>query len=935
MSADAEPKADAGVETVVYEVTASPVSSVRAPLLPDDETPPEIAGYEMVRIHGRGGMGVVWEAIEHRLKRRVALKVHAKSATPEQVLELWSEAQIAAKIGHPGIVAVHEFGYTLAGDPYYTMDFVEGTELRAVLRDGAMAPPRAIALLQEIASAVAAAHTHGVVHCDLKPGNVLVDPHGHVRILDFGLAVTAGHATDGKIRGSPRYMAPEQVSGLAVSAATDVYAIGLIFYEMLAGRRPFEADNMDELLLMVASAIPEPPSRHAPAVHADLDAICLRCLEKMSEDRYASASSLLEDLSAVLAGQPLAREKKPERKPDAIERTAGPARLARIPREQAKLHYKWTYALRSSAEKLWPFAANTERFNKAVGLPTAEFTDLPDPRGGTVRTGHIETMGLTILWDEEPFQWVKNHEHTVFRSYRAGPFLGLWNRVALEPRPDGGTDLTHEVWVEPRGLLGRLVSFFEVGFKAARSFRQVYRRMDDVLARQGDDDPFEPPHLATSEQRAHVERSAERVACPTEGAGDILERLKQRLLTAPTKSLERIRPYALADEWGTDRERTLEVLLFAAHGGLVEIAWDVVCPSCQVAHERQRTLSKVHRAGSCQACLAQYSRDLARNVELVFRPHPKVREVSDATYCAGSPAMRPHVLAQQIVRLNATTTFTVDLPRGEYRLLGPRLHGWFDLTVSPRAFGSRCEIRLDEDEVKGSPFVVKPGPVTFHLDNATTDEQIVRLELGGQREDAVTAAIAITHPSFHDFFSAELIAQGEHLTVGRMAFVFVEVVDRVEHIQQRGDADAFALFDRVDERVSAIVRDNGGASVDASLDVSIASFSSTEDAARAAIALGNASFAEGVELRVAVHEGHCIARTRSSRIDYFGETLQRGVALLRELPKKGVVLSDVVAEERAVARLVNESSVAKRISVSVVKPYQGRRIVRLVALKDA
>ncbi|HEY4117636.1 MAG TPA: serine/threonine-protein kinase, partial [Byssovorax sp.] len=307
---------------------------------------PKIAGYDLVRVIGKGGMGVVWEAHEHRLDRAVALKLCTGEPKDEHVQQLWSEARLAAKIGHPGVVPVHDFGYTADGRPYYTMDLVAGTDLCALLDDGPLPVPRALGLALEMAEAVAAAHERGVLHRDLKPSNILLDGSGRVRILDFGLAVLDTDAHDPrKIAGSPPYMAPERFMQKPPTAASDVYALGIVLYEMLVGDRPFEAFELHEVMYALLNSTPKAPSERRPGVHADVDDVVMRAIAKEPTARWPTARGLAEALRAVTEGRPLESTRGPETARPPSRRAPPP----RFDRSQAKTYVEVTLDLRASA----------------------------------------------------------------------------------------------------------------------------------------------------------------------------------------------------------------------------------------------------------------------------------------------------------------------------------------------------------------------------------------------------------------------------------------------------------------------------------------------------------------------------------------------------------------------------------------------------------
>ena len=271
----------------------------------------EVLGdYELLEEIGRGGMGVVWRARQRGLARIVAVKVvlGGEFASTDARERFRAEAHAAARLQHPHIVAIHEIGEA-DGLPFFSMDFIEGSTLDDLVRAEPLTARRAAELVQTIAGAVQHAHTHGVLHRDLKPSNILVDAGGAPRITDFGLAKLAdagGPLTlTAQAIGSPAYMPPEQARGGSASPASDVYALGAILYHLLAGRPPFQGETVATILAQVENAEPLPPRRLSPSIPADLQNICLKCLEKNPARRYTTAQALAEDLGRFLDGAPV------------------------------------------------------------------------------------------------------------------------------------------------------------------------------------------------------------------------------------------------------------------------------------------------------------------------------------------------------------------------------------------------------------------------------------------------------------------------------------------------------------------------------------------------------------------------------------------------------------------------------------------------------
>lgn len=273
---------------------------------------PALPGYEVVEQLGRGGMGVVFKAWQCSLKRFVALKMLCDGSLvdAEQRARFRAEAESVAHLRHPNIVQIYEIDEH-EGRPYLALEYAEGGSLARRLARGPLLWREAAGLIETIARAMHVAHQAGIIHRDLTPANILLAADGSPRISDFGLAKRldgeSAKTQTGAIFGTPSYMAPEQASGQGKRAGvtTDVYALGAILYELLAGRPPFRASTPLETLNQVLSEEPRTPRRFAARLPRDLETICLKCLCKVPQQRYASALELAEDLRRWQDGEPI------------------------------------------------------------------------------------------------------------------------------------------------------------------------------------------------------------------------------------------------------------------------------------------------------------------------------------------------------------------------------------------------------------------------------------------------------------------------------------------------------------------------------------------------------------------------------------------------------------------------------------------------------
>ena len=396
-----------GLPTVEFDVTAespSP-SSVVGSQQTDDVV--RFGDYELLHELGRGGMGIVYKARQLSLNRIVAVKMilQGRLAAADDVERFQLEAQAAAKLKHPHIVVVHEVGKH--GDQhFFSMEYVEGQSLAELARKGPLPPKRAALYVQQVAEAVHFAHQNGVLHRDLKPSNVLIDSLGRARVMDFGLARHVDRSQrltiTGQILGTPTYMAPEQITNRKgeLGPACDVYGLGTLLYELLTGHPVFKGRDQFETLLLVLEVEPSSPRQLNPNVPRELELICLKCLEKAPQQRYASAEDVANDLARYLSG-------------DSIS-LSSPKLVDRLVRTLERSQYD--QEVHAWSRMLIQFAWIALATHLLVYLNRT--TDWPHQLGGLVSIRLVEVIGLgAVLW----------HLRRQWYPPRGAPARQLWS----------------------------------------------------------------------------------------------------------------------------------------------------------------------------------------------------------------------------------------------------------------------------------------------------------------------------------------------------------------------------------------------------------------------------------------------------------------------------------------------------------------------------
>ncbi|HEY3123687.1 MAG TPA: serine/threonine-protein kinase [Thermoanaerobaculia bacterium] len=379
--------------------------------------------YRIIGLLGHGGMGEVYRADDLKLGQPVALKFlpGALAQDPDRRARFYAEVRIARQVSHPNVCRVYDVG-EIEGQHYLSMEFVDGEDLASLLkRIGRLPPDKALDISRELCAGLAAAHDKGVLHRDLKPSNVMVDGRGRARITDFGLAVAAGEVVEGEVSGTPAYMAPEQLAGKGASVRSDVYALGLVLYELYTGRKAFEGASFQELKRKHSEQAPVSPSTVSPGFDPVVERVILRCLEK---DPARRPASVLQVAAALPGGDPLAAAL-------AAGETPSPEMVAAAGEEGAL-----------AAGRAWTLLGGVMIAVLIVLLLTPFSTDLglaplpksPDAlfdRAGEIvqKLGYAPTAADTASW------WSRQYDYLRYRADHLTSPQRVRELAAVEPHP--------------------------------------------------------------------------------------------------------------------------------------------------------------------------------------------------------------------------------------------------------------------------------------------------------------------------------------------------------------------------------------------------------------------------------------------------------------------------------------------------------------------
>ena len=355
-----------------------------------------------------------------------------------------------------------------------------------------------------------------------------------------------------------------------------------------------------------------------------------------------------------------------------------------------ELRFHWKFPLSVEPDRLWRYIADTGSLNEAAGLPEWKLQYIPEDDGGSRQVGETRYLGWRLKWDEHPFEWIEGERFDILRVYHNGPLR--WFRLAVRLSPaEGGSLLEEDITVAPRWSLVAPAVYWDLGYRSRNRFERVYRNIEADLRGQTQA-PFRPRHPIPVPV-TRVERLEQRLQ-DVDGA-EYLPFLLDALESHSDMELRRMRAFAFADEWGADRVRVLKLFLHAAAAGLLDLSWDVICPSCRGAKARTSKLIDLRREAHCDACNIRYTADFAESVEVTFLPNPGIRTIETTDYCSGGPIKSPHIVVQQQIPPGDVRVLRLTLRPWQYRLRSLKLPASMEIKIGNEIEEARVTATLE------------------------------------------------------------------------------------------------------------------------------------------------------------------------------------------------------------------------------------------------
>ncbi len=562
-------------------------------------------------------------------------------------------------------------------------------------------------------------------------------------------------------------------------------------------------------------------------------------------------------------------------------------------------------------EQLWTVFGDTERLNQTVGTVFTPYTaeDVLQADGSIIRHAHRRFGPFAFRWREGFGEWVEHRHVRQERHFDSGPIREMTLDIRLSPDGDG-TDVQYEFLTSWSSIFGDLLA--KVGFyeKITRPVVMAIERLvAESMENEGSDaEPVLPPAPETKSHDVsrRIADAVSKINGSAYGHG-LAHRLAVHLAAANPLDLRRLRPLELAENWEVPSEHVIELCVAAHAAGLLAMRWEIMCPRCRGGKSRTNVLSDLENEVHCDSCNIDYERDFSNNVELVFSPEPWLRKLPDGDFCMMGAATTPHVKVQCDVEPGDVRVEEVQLPAGRYRVRTLDAGGSSEIDYDGGAFP---EVSVHPDMVQ---FGSDSNPGQIILRNLDARRRTFVVESTLWSDIALTGPKVIACQAFRKICPEQLLRPGDDVAIGSVAILFSDLKGSTALYEEIGDSSAYVLVREHFEFINDHVRRWRGAVVKTIGDAVMASFPEGVDALAAALEIQKdvATFnagreGAGIELKIGIHEGHCIAVTTQGVLDYFGTTINLAARLQAQSLGGEIVLSEAMIEDPLVTGLLGD-----------------------------
>jgi class 3 adenylate cyclase len=592
----------------------------------------------------------------------------------------------------------------------------------------------------------------------------------------------------------------------------------------------------------------------------------------------------------------------------------------------AALSYHLEWFVGAPAQRIWPFLSDTDRLNRTIGLPSVDWREEAMPDGGARRVGSFKVKGVYLEWEEHPWEWRESQAFSILRTYLKGPLKRQaisvkLQRVGALDRTDGGTEEgTKVVWdleLEPsHALLVPLLRF--IASDMVKSLEALHKRLDEQL--KGFPVVIFPPETVELTAAAVARTATIAQQLQKQGFSAIaVDRLIDHVKTASALDCQKMRPFALADQWDEPRVTMLKLFLHATRVGLLDLSWDMICPHCRGSSESGDNLGDLAENAHCTSCKVDFEADFSRSVELTFHPNAAVRHVDVQVFCIGGPQNTPHVVAQSLLPAGGAARWELSLAPGAYRFRSPdaQVMGAFEVTKGAGRGPDVTTVVLGPDGFAEESLSAVGPDVRLEIKNSTGKKHLVLLERTAWADHVVTADFISTMHEFRTLFSEQVLAPGVKVkvAVARLAFLFSDLKSSTAMYEEQGDAKAFALvrdhFKVLEDPIAA----EGGSVVKTIGDAIMAVFPDAASCFRAGLAIQSGITAYNAKsgdipliVKLGGHVGACLAVNLNDKLDYFGTTVNVAARVQGESVGEDFVLTEAMTQDPGVAEVLAQGA---------------------------